>query len=150
MTWSLLMSMVSWKMEQTLNWSGDCCRKKYTTLISCIWIKLKKCRMYNLYTLERISTNPADEGRHAKAVKGPLTIIARTRCEWVTIAMRNLMHLINCGIGKVLSSPKATNPRVPINVFDRPKIRNKIAWERLIRPSVGSFKGPKNNLHKTG
>jgi hypothetical protein len=44
-----------------------------------------------------------------------------------------VVYLINCGIGNVLSSPKATNPSIVMYSSDRPKIKNSIAENRLRR-----------------
>lgn len=45
--------------------------------------------------------------------------------------MYGAIYLINCGMGKVLSSPKETNPSIVMYSSDRPKIKNNIAEHRL-------------------
>jgi len=40
---------------------------------------------------------------------------------------------MSCGIGNVLSSPRAANPRSPMNTSERTKMRNKMAWHSLDR-----------------
>ena len=45
-------------------------------------------------------------------------------------------YLINCGMGSVLSNPRATNPRIEMNTLEFTKIRNRIVSQRLSVVSV--------------
>jgi hypothetical protein len=45
--------------------------------------------------------------------------------------MSGVDYLINCGMGSVLSSPKATNPSIVTYSSDRLKIKNNIAEHKL-------------------
>lgn len=42
-----------------------------------------------------------------------------------------LWLLISCGIGSVLSTPKAINPRTNMKASERPKMRYRMAWTRM-------------------
>lgn len=40
-------------------------------------------------------------------------------------------NLINCGMGRVLSNPRAAKPRIEMNTLNLPKIRYRIVSQRL-------------------
>jgi len=84
------------------------------------------------FSLERVSTDPTNEGGHPESVQRTLFVITGV---FVNLRVRatkiGSTYLSNCGIGKVLSRPNATNPSIPTNISERPKMRNRIAWHKL-------------------
>ena len=89
-----------------------------------------------LGVLECISCYPAYKGGHAEPVEWPLFKI--TNRAWAKLSPDNTEHtnLMSCGMGRVLSRPRATNPRIETKTSERPKIKNKMAKHSLCQASV--------------
>lgn len=63
----------------------------------------------------------------------PIVANKRSRLEPYFETIIAAADLRSCGIGKVLSRPSAAKPRMFTNVFERPKMRKRIASHRLDR-----------------
>jgi len=125
-------SIDNWKMAHTLNCSGDAWRKKYTVLIPtdwfCVVIRNWTVRLTWTYLpLPSLLESRAETHTETVAYSYWWTRIVRGEPFDVKLST----HLINCGIGRVLSSPNATNPSIETNISERPNIRKRMAWQRL-------------------
>ena len=58
-------------------------------------------------------------------------------------------HLTSCGIGRVLSKPNATKPKISTNTLDRPKTRNRIPKHRLLLVLAGFQSEERSNKHES-
>lgn len=127
----------NWKMAQTLNCNSEFSKKKYTVLQ--ITVKLDTFEIWDLATgsLESVSTEPANQGGHSESIQWFLLIVAK-RLVSIPKPLKGdrRTDLISCGIGSVLSKPRATNPRMETKISDRPNMRNNMAWHRLLTTVV--------------
>ena len=132
--------MLSWKIAHTLNCIGDPCMKKYTVLNRCqYWANhTMSCNI-----LERITTKPSQECWCAEAIQGLLLVVATKidiSTEWRYILILLRTYLMNCGMGNVLSNPRAAYPSAEMKKSDRPKIKNSIVWTKLETHHTGSVR----------